>query len=99
MQSSGLIKNRNSCSACAKVHLTRNSHARFHPTSKGQTTIPKEFRERLGLKPGDKLTFTTLSDGTIVMRAKTRRLLDLVGGLTRPGQPSVSVGEMSPFYG
>lgn len=68
-------------------------------TAKGQTTIPKEIRERLGLAAGDKLTFTTLSDGTVVMRAKTRRLLDLAGSLTRPGQPSVSVDEMKPFRG
>lgn len=66
-------------------------------TAKGQTTIPKEIRERLGLEAGDKLTFTTLSDGTVVMRAKTRRLLDLAGSLTRPGQRSVSVEEMKPF--
>lgn len=66
-------------------------------TAKGQTTIPKEIRERLGLEAGDKLTFTTLSDGTVVMRAKTRRLLDLAGSLTRPGQPAVSVEEMNPF--
>lgn len=68
-------------------------------TAKGQTTIPKEIRERLGLEPGDKLTFTTLSDGTVVMRAKTRSLLDLASSLTRPGQPTVGVDEMKPFRG
>lgn len=68
-------------------------------TAKGQTTIPKEIRERLGLEPGDKLTFTALSDGTVVMRAKTRKLLDLAGSLTRPDQPSVSINEMKPFRG
>jgi len=66
-------------------------------TAKGQTTIPKEIRERLGLEAGDKLTFTTLSDGTVVMRAKTRRLLDLAGSLTRPDQPTVDVGDMKPL--
>lgn len=68
-------------------------------TAKGQTTIPKEIRERLGLEPGDKLTFTTLSDGTVVMRAKTRQLLDLAGSLTRPGQPKVGMDEMKAFRG
>lgn len=66
-------------------------------TAKGQTTIPKEIRERLGLEPGDKLTFTVLSDGTVVMRAKTRKLLDLAGSLTRPDQPSVGIDHMKPF--
>ncbi|MBT9491034.1 MAG: type II toxin-antitoxin system PrlF family antitoxin [Paucibacter sp.] len=66
-------------------------------TAKGQTTIPREIRDRLGLEAGDKLVFTMLSDGTVVMRAKTRRLLDLAGSLTRPGQPSVSIEQMNPF--
>ena len=66
-------------------------------TAKGQTTIPREIRDRLGLEAGDKLVFTMLSDGTVVMRAKTRRLLDLAGSLTRPGQPSISIEQMNPF--
>jgi len=66
-------------------------------TSKGQVTVPREIRDRLGLASGDKLTFTLLSDGTVVMRAKTRRLLDLAGSLTRPGQPKVTVEQMNPF--
>jgi AbrB family looped-hinge helix DNA binding protein len=66
-------------------------------TSKGQVTVPREIRDRLGLASGDKLTFTLLSDGTVVMRAKRRRLLDLAGSLTRPGQPKVSIEQMNPF--
>jgi len=66
-------------------------------TSKGQVTVPKEIRDRLGLTSGDKLLFTMLSDGTVVMRAKTRRLLDLAGSLTRPGQPKVTIEQMNPF--
>lgn len=66
-------------------------------TSKGQTTIPKEIRERLGLEAGDKLTFTALADGTVDMRAKTRRLLHLAGSLARPEQPTVGVGDMKPL--
>ena len=66
-------------------------------TVKGQVTMPREIRNRLGLKSGDKVAFTMLSDGTVVVRPKTRRLVDLAGSLTRPGQPSVSVEEMDPF--
>ena len=66
-------------------------------TTKGQVTVPQEIRDRLGLKSGDKMAFTMLSDGTVVMRPKTRRLADLAGSLTRPGQPKVAVKDMSPF--
>ncbi len=66
-------------------------------TTKGQVTVPREIRDRLGLKSGDKMAFTMLSDGTVVMRPKTRRLADLAGSLTRPGQPKVSVEDMNPF--
>ena len=48
-------------------------------TSKGQTTIPKEVRDGLNLLPQDKLQFTLLPDGTVIMRAKTRALTELVG--------------------
>lgn len=66
-------------------------------TSKGQVTVPREIRERLGLASGDKLAFTLLSDGTVIMRAKTRRLLDLAGSLTRSNQPHVTIEQMNPF--
>ena len=66
-------------------------------TTKGQVTVPREIRERLGLKSGDKMAFTMLSDGTVVMRPKTRRLAELAGSLSRPGQPTVAVEDMNPF--
>jgi antitoxin PrlF len=48
-------------------------------TSKGQTTIPKDVREGLQLQPQDKLNFTLLPDGTVIMRTKKRALTELVG--------------------
>jgi AbrB family looped-hinge helix DNA binding protein len=63
-------------------------------SSKGQVTIPRDVRERLGLQAGDKIAWSLLSNGTVVVRPKTRRLADLVGMLTRPGQPGVTVDEM-----
>jgi len=53
-------------------------------TIKGQVTVPRQIRDRLGLRSGDKMAFTLLSDGAVVMRPKTRRLAELAGSLTRP---------------
>src|ERR1700733_9134439 len=39
-------------------------------TSKGQTTIPKEIRDGLQMKEGDRMTFTLLPNGTVLMRAQ-----------------------------
>ena len=63
-------------------------------SSKGQVTSARDVRERLGLQAGDKMAWSLLSNGTVVVRPKTRRLVDLVGMLTRPGQPGVAVDEM-----
>ncbi|NIM41523.1 MAG: AbrB/MazE/SpoVT family DNA-binding domain-containing protein [Hydrogenophaga sp.] len=56
-------------------------------TSKGQTTIPKEVREGLGLQPHDQLNFTLMDDGTVIMRAKRRGLKDLAGIAGYKGKP------------
>ena len=63
-------------------------------SSKGQVTIPRDVRDRLGLQAGDKIAWSLLSNGTVVVRPKTRRLTDLVGILTKPDQPSVSIETM-----
>lgn len=39
-------------------------------TSKGQTTIPKPIRDSLGMKAGDRLSFTLMPDGVVVTRVK-----------------------------
>lgn len=38
-------------------------------TTKGQVTIPKEVRERMGLRPGDELEFTE-EDGVFHLRKR-----------------------------
>jgi AbrB family looped-hinge helix DNA binding protein len=44
-------------------------------TSKGQTTIPGEIREALGIKPGDKLQYVVEGDhATIHVHPGTRSL-------------------------
>lgn len=39
-------------------------------TSKGQITIPKRVRERLGLGPGDQVTFAENGRGAVVMKRR-----------------------------
>ena len=60
-------------------------------TSKGQTTIPKEIRDELGMKPGDKITFTLMPDATVVMRVKSKKNIVLAGLLYKKGRKSVPV--------
>ena len=39
-------------------------------TSKGQVTIPKEIRDRLGIEEGTELEFVLEDDGTLTVRPK-----------------------------
>ena len=64
-------------------------------TSKGQVTIPADIRRSLGLNAQDRLSFTPMPDGTVVLRAKTRSILDLKGILEPAPGTSVSVDEMN----
>ena len=41
-------------------------------TSKGQTTIPQEIREAVGLQTGAKLNWSVTPDGVLIVRAKTQ---------------------------
>lgn len=53
-------------------------------TSKGQTTIPKDIREKLGLKPGDRIHFVSLPDGTVRLIAQNLPITALKGMLPMP---------------
>jgi antitoxin PrlF len=66
-------------------------------TSKGQVTIPIDVREALDLRPQDKLNFTVLPDGTVILRAKKRALEDMAGLLQAPDGVSVTTGEMKAW--
>lgn len=63
-------------------------------TSKGQLTVPAEIRQALGLAPGTRIRFTPLPDGTIVMRAKSRSLLDLEGAFPSAHPAPLPVEDM-----
>jgi len=64
-------------------------------TSKGQTTIPKEIRDSLSMKAGDRMTFTLMPDGTVVMRVKTGSVTELAGVLHKKGRKPVPVEQLS----
>jgi len=64
-------------------------------TSKGQTTVPKAIRESLRLKPGDRITFTPMPDGTVLMRVKNKTVMSLAGSLRRRRRRALRVEELS----
>ncbi len=64
-------------------------------TSKGQVTLPKEIRERLGLTAGSRLDFSIDDNGELRIRPVAATALGLAGLLRRPGQPLVTVEQMN----
>jgi AbrB family looped-hinge helix DNA binding protein len=62
-------------------------------TSKGQITVPKAVRERLALRPGDRLSFVIHDDGTVTIEAETVDLPSLKG-VVKSGARHVSVEQM-----
>ena len=65
-------------------------------TSKGQTTIPKNIRDSLSMKAGDRMTFTLMPDHTVVMRLKTKSMMGLAGSLHKKGRKPLPVEQLSP---
>ena len=65
-------------------------------TSKGQITIPIEIRRRMNLEPRDRVVFTVLPNGTTVMRAKKRSVLELAGSVAGASDGTVSIDDMRP---
>ncbi len=65
-------------------------------TSKGQITIPKHVRDKLNLRPGDRVRFEIDDDGGARMKAMNRSIDDIVGML-KPyyDGPVVTVEEMN----
>lgn len=62
-------------------------------TSKGQMTLPKEVRAKLGLKPGDRLQVGVTADGRVLM-TPTVPLASLASILPKPDHP-LTVEEMN----
>jgi AbrB family looped-hinge helix DNA binding protein len=69
-------------------------------TAKGQTTVPADIRALVDAKPGTRLVWSAMPDGTIIVRAKTKSILDMAGMLKAPKAKSgkhVSIDDMNPW--
>jgi antitoxin PrlF len=62
-------------------------------TSKGQVTLPKSVRERLGVETGDRLEFIESEQGFLVVAA-TRDIRSLKGIVGQPKKP-VTIDQMN----
>ncbi len=62
-------------------------------TSKGQITIPKQVREHLDVKSGDKLEFRVGEDGTVSLVPITRSAESVLGAFAHKAKGPVSAAE------
>lgn len=64
-------------------------------TSKGQITIPKEIRDRLRLRAGDRVEFPVDRQGQVIMRPRNRDFHSLKGMIRSRRKTAVSIEEMN----
>ena len=57
----------------------------------------KEIERLMDAKPGTRLVWSAMPDGTIIVRAKTKSILDLAGMLKAPKGKRVSIDDMNPW--
>jgi len=57
-------------------------------SSKGQVTVPKEIRDKLRLRPGDRLIFTLDRKGNVLVRPETEPPLGRLAGLLKHLSPA-----------
>lgn len=66
-------------------------------TAKGQTTVPADIRDLVQAGPGTRLVWSVMPDGTIIVRAKSRSILDMAAMLKAPKGRRVGVDDMNPW--
>ncbi len=64
-------------------------------TSKGQTTIPKEIRDKLDLKPGDRIRFVFEEDDRVLLEPIKADLSSLAGMLYDPNRKALTNEEIN----
>jgi AbrB family looped-hinge helix DNA binding protein len=67
-------------------------------SSKGQTTIPVEVREKLGLQAGDRIAFIEMEQGFLVI-PRNRPVDILFGALADYAIPDTTVGDYRQAVG
>jgi antitoxin PrlF len=55
-------------------------------SEKGQITVPKPLRDRLGIRSGDRLEFTEGHGGLVIRKAPDKDPVDAVYGILRSGE-------------
>jgi len=63
-------------------------------STKGQLVVPKEVRDFLRLRPGDRIDFVVRDSGEVVIRPAVVDVQHLRGLLHRPGRAPVALEEM-----
>ena len=63
-------------------------------TSKGQITLPKEVREHLQIREGDRLDFQIEKDGSVRLAPVSGSVRDLYGCLRQTDVPPPSLGDL-----
>lgn len=66
-------------------------------TAKGQTTVPADVRALVNAEAGTRLVWSVMPDGTIIVRAKTKSILDMAGMLKATKGRPVAIEEMNPW--
>jgi len=68
-------------------------------SSRGQVTIPKEIRDQLGLKPGDRVNFVKDRTGRISLKAFHKDFRSLKGSVKSPFNRPITIEEMNEASG
>lgn len=63
-------------------------------TSKGQITLPKNVREHLGVREGDRLDFVIAADGAVCLLPLSGSVRRLRGLFRRSGSPAATLAEI-----
>ncbi|THF65887.1 AbrB family transcriptional regulator [Pseudothauera nasutitermitis] len=66
-------------------------------TAKGQTTVPARIRALIDAAPGTRLVWHVMPDGGLIVRAKTKSILDLAGTLQAPAGRHVAIEDMNAW--